>query len=323
MVENQLLSGLILADKPEGITSFRMDSLVRRFSGVKKVGHVGTLDPFATGLLPICVGSSTRLIRYMDDYDKTYECKTVFGAFSDTQDRTGTFYGGRTPTDDEMVVMQDNNFSAIRSFFDDLVGDRLQHPPQYSAIKISGRPAYSYARKGLEVDIKPRRISIFSTEVLSIEVQPIFSVVFRVRCSKGTYIRSICQELGEFTGYGAYASSLRRTTCGALRIEDAVTLDKLEELSRQDQFSKAFLSDLLCVEHLPQIEVGVDETNAIRQGKKLPLQLFEERLISAWPSYDESTRYRAMSEGKLVAVVYPRVSEEERILKIERMLYTQ
>lgn len=323
MTENRLVSGLILADKPEGISSFRLDSLIRRFSGVKKAGHVGTLDPFATGLLPICVGASTRLIRYMDDYDKTYECEAIFGAFSDTQDRTGKLFGGRTPTEAELNEMRQDNYLLIRSFFDRLVGEQFQQPPQFSAIKIAGKPAYSYARQGLNVDIKPRRIEIYSSEVMSISCEPSLSVVFRVRCSKGTYIRTICQDLGEYTGFGAYASSLRRVACGGLRVSDSLTLEKLEALSQEGQFAKAFVSDLVCVEHLPAIELTADEMHNIRQGKKLPLHLFEDRLPYGSMSNEEIARHRAMFEGTLIAVVYPRVSEEEQILKIERMLYTK
>jgi len=315
------LSGVIVVDKPEGITSFRVVSIIRRLTGVKKVGHCGTLDPFATGVLPVCVGTATRVIRYMEKYDKVYRCTARFGQFSETQDKDGTLFGGRKPTDLEIQEMRSTDFRELRCLFDELVGKRSQIPPAYSAIKIAGRPAYDYARKGIEIELAPRNVEIFSCIIHGITVTEELEVDFSVHCSKGTYIRSLCHELGEKTGFGAYAIKLRRTKCGDFDLASAHSLEKLEEASKTGELFKMMLPDIECVKSLPVLEVTQEEAGKIRLGKKLPLVEFDGRI--ATDNADEeitATRYRAMLGERLIAVVYPDNVADNGVLRIERML---
>ena len=315
------LSGVIVVDKPEGITSFRVVSIIRRLTGVKKVGHCGTLDPFATGVLPVCVGSATRVIRYMEKYDKVYRCTARFGKFSETQDKDGTLFGGRKPTDSEKQEMHSTDFRELRRLFDGLVGKRSQIPPAYSAIKIAGRPAYDYARKGIEVELAPRNIEIFSCTIHSINFEEELEVDFSVHCSKGTYIRSLCHELGEKTGFGAYATNLRRTQCGDFDLASAYSLEELEEASKAGELNKMMLPDIECVKSLPVLAVTQVEAGKIRLGKKLPLIDFDGRIAASNADGTmDATRYRAMLGDRLIAVVYPEYVEDNGVLRIERML---
>jgi tRNA pseudouridine55 synthase len=315
------LSGVIIVDKPEGITSFRVVSIIRRLTGVKKVGHCGTLDPFATGVLPVCVGNATRVIRYMEKYDKVYRCTARFGQFSETQDKDGTLFGGHKPTESEAQKMRATDFLELRRLFDGLVGKRSQIPPAYSAIKIAGRPAYDYARKGIEVELAPRNVEIFSCIIHSITVEEELEVDFSVHCSKGTYIRSLCHELGEKTGFGAYAKSLRRTKCGDFDLSKAHSLEELEEASKAGALFAMMLPDIECVKSLPVLTVTQDEASQIRLGKKLPLGFFYGRIAAENVDGDNSTtRYRAMLGDRLIAVVYPDNVEDNGVLRIERML---
>src|SRR5664280_2365060 len=149
MTDKNSFSGIINVNKPVGLTSFQVVGRIRKLLGVKKVGHCGTLDPFASGVLPVCVGKATRVVRYMDGYDKTYRCTAHFGASTDTQDREGKVTGGRMPQEDELERMKADDFAALRKLFSELDGDKDQMPPMYSAIKMAGRPLYEYARQGI------------------------------------------------------------------------------------------------------------------------------------------------------------------------------
>ena len=315
------LSGVIVVDKPAGITSFRVVSIIRKLTGVKKVGHCGTLDPFATGVLPVCVGNATRVIRYMEKYDKVYRCTARFGQFSETQDKDGLLYGGRKPTESEMQEMRSTDFRELRLLMDGLVGKRLQTPPAYSAIKIAGRPAYDYARKGIEIELAPRNVEIFSCSIHSITAEEELEVDFSVHCSKGTYIRSLCHELGEKTGYGAYAKSLRRTKCGDFDLDAAHSLLELEEASNSGQLIKMMLPDIECVKSLPVLLITQAEASHIRLGKKLPLCDFGGRIpLENVDDGVKTERYRAMLGDRLIAVVYPDNVVDNGVLRIERML---
>jgi tRNA pseudouridine55 synthase len=257
----------------------------------------------------------------MEKYDKVYRCTARFGCFSETQDKDGTLFGGRKPTESEVQEMRSTDFRELRSLFDGLVGKRSQTPPAYSAIKIMGRPAYDYARKGIEIELAPRNVEIFSCIIHSITVEEELEVDFSVHCSKGTYIRSLCHEMGEKTGFGAYAKSLRRTKCGAFDLASAYSLEELEEASKLGTLFTKLLPDIECVKSLPVLEVTQYEASQIRLGKKLPLSDFDGR-IAAESAGEEihATRYRAMLGDRLIAVVYPDHVADNGVLRIERML---
>lgn len=283
--------------------------------GVKKVGHCGTLDPFASGVLPVCVGKATRVVRYMDGYDKTYRCTAHFGASTDTQDREGKVISGRMPSPEELDRMKADNYSLLRGLFARLDGEMEQMPPMYSAIKMGGRPLYEYARQGITLDRMARQIRIYDCKVHSITSDGILAADFSLSCSKGTYIRTICHELGRDSGFGAYADALIRTRCGPFMIEASFSLEEIERLISAGQISDFLLPEDLAVAQMPRLEVSDEEAAHIRLGRQMPLEPFLDRM-----NYPGSPRCCAYSDGQLIAIVLPDEKEGRKILRIERML---
>lgn len=321
MPENQQFSGIIIVNKPIGLTSFQVVARIRKLLGVKKVGHCGTLDPFASGVLPVCVGKATRVVRYMDGYDKTYRCTVNFGAFTDTQDREGQVIGGRLPTPEETEQMQSDDFSSLRNLFAGLDGEMEQLPPMYSAIKMGGRPLYEYARQGITLERKTRNIFVKNCEVHRISAADTLSADFSLTVSKGTYIRTICDELGRKSGFGAYADALSRTRCGPFLIESAFSLEEIEKLCSEGRVSDFLLPEDLAVAHLPQIQVSEEEAKHIRLGQQMPLEVFADRMILPDQNdTEERPHYCAYCQGHLLAIVLPDEKEGRMILRIERML---
>lgn len=212
--------GVLLLDKPQGLTSHDVVNRVRRKLGTKRVGHAGTLDPMATGVLLMLVGKSTRLSQYLTSEDKEYEGTLTLGAITNSQDAEGEVVETRP-------VPADLTAEKIVATMQTFLGDQYQIPPMFSAIKIDGTPLYKLARKGEEVEREPRFIRISRIEVLEVALP---RVSFRVRCSKGTYIRTIAHDAGQKLGCGAHLSALRRTASGSLRAERALTLDAFEAL---------------------------------------------------------------------------------------------
>lgn len=215
------MDGIIVLNKPEGYTSMDCCAIIRGICKTKKVGHTGTLDPNATGVLPVCVGRATRLIEYMDFGPKTYRAGCQLGIVTDTQDIWGEKIEGASavkwPTESEIK-------EALGSF----IGDIQQIPPAYSAIKVNGRKLYEYARAGKSVDVEPRTIRIHSIELLEYDEHN-GRLFFDVTCSRGTYVRTICHDLGKKLGCGAAMSSLvRLSTCG-YSLSQSVSLEQLKE----------------------------------------------------------------------------------------------
>ncbi|HSD12685.1 MAG TPA: tRNA pseudouridine(55) synthase TruB [Patescibacteria group bacterium] len=214
------MDGFLLIDKPEGITSHDVVDRLRRLTGIRRIGHAGTLDPFATGLLIVGVGrGATKRLSEIMGKEKTYDATAVLGATSVTQDRTGTI----TETESEKVRKWPEE-SAVREAMAGFVGPQKQVPPMFSAKKIAGKKLYELARAGLEVERKPADITIHALELLRY-APPILS--FRVRCSSGTYVRTLAHDLGHALGTGAYLEALRRTAIGEYRVENAAELAAL------------------------------------------------------------------------------------------------
>lgn len=223
------MDGVLNIDKPKGLTSNDVVKRVRRILCIKKAGHTGTLDPEATGVLPVLVGKATKISQYLINSDKEYLCKMQMGVKTDTGDSTGMViskYSGVFPSEIE-----------IHRTFEKFAGKILQIPPMYSAIKIKGRPLYSLARKGIEIERKAREVIIHNIEILSINGN---SIIFRVFCSKGTYIRTLVSDIGDIMGVGGHLISLRRTIAGKFRIEDSIDLEELEDSYKRGKIAKGF-----------------------------------------------------------------------------------
>ena len=212
-------AGVFLIDKPIGPTSFRIVQWVRRALQVKKVGHTGTLDPFASGLLIVCVGrSATRKIAQLMDGDKVYEAVLKLGVETDTQDIEGKIISQQPVGQISATEVE----SCLRGFR----GEQFQAPPAFSAVKHKGKPLYHYARKGVMIEKRPRRIYIKELHCLSIEAE---QLVLRVKCSKGTYIRTLASDIGKQLGCGAHLTALRRLQNGPFTVEEAVSGELLED----------------------------------------------------------------------------------------------
>ncbi len=213
-----MLNGIIIMHKESGFTSHDVVAKMRGICKQKKIGHTGTLDPAATGVLPVCLGNATKLCDMLTDKDKEYVAEMLLGTVTDTQDTTGTVLKVCSADVDEEQVRQ-----AVMSF----VGDYMQVPPMYSALKVDGKKLYGLARAGKEVERQARPVVIYEIEILEMNL-PV--VKMRVACSKGTYIRTLCADIGDALGCGGTMKSLQRTRVGCFSLPEAVTLQELEQI---------------------------------------------------------------------------------------------
>ena len=225
--KNVSLNGILVVDKPPGLSSARVVSIVKRLLQVQKVGHAGTLDPFATGVLIVCINQATRLARFWLNSAKTYQAELCLGIETDTQDPTGTVIS----TCEAVDVPEDTLRDVMKSF----VGTMNQAPPVYSALKHQGVPLYRLARKGEPFQKPARQIQIYRLEILDIAL-PL--VRFEVSCSAGTYIRTLCADIGKILGCGGHLKNLRRTASSGYSITDAIPLSALEELARSGDIAR-------------------------------------------------------------------------------------
>jgi tRNA pseudouridine55 synthase len=244
--------GVLVVDKPIGLTSADVVARVKKALGARRVGHTGTLDPMATGVLPIVLGEATKLAAYLLAEDKEYEGELLLGVTTDTLDALGRVVDERDATG----VREPTLCAAIEA----LVGDIDQVPPMYSALKQGGRRLYDLARKGIDVERAPRRIRIDRFELLAF-APPRAS--FRVACSKGTYVRSLVRDVGEILGVGAHLSALRRTRAGAFDLGRALPLDSLNA-------SSPLVSPPDAVAHLPALCLATPDLARVVRGQPLP-----------------------------------------------------
>lgn len=237
-------NGILNINKPEGWTSQDVVAKLRGRLHIRRVGHTGTLDPMATGVLPVCFGKATRIIEYYDDDFKTYEAEMKLGMVTDTLDITGTVLETK-PVD----VSEDDVIQTIDSFR----GWITQIPPKYSALKVNGKPLYKYAREGVEVEIKSRKIYVEDIQPVEVNLRE-NRILFRVTCSKGTYIRTICDDIGKKLGCGGTMTALQRTQSGCFRVEDARTLPEILEMTDEELERCVIPMDETLV-HLGRIEL--------------------------------------------------------------------
>lgn len=237
-------NGILNINKPEGWTSQDVVAKLRGRLHIRRVGHTGTLDPMATGVLPVCFGKATRIIEYYDDDFKTYEAEMKLGMVTDTLDITGTVLETK-PVD----VSEEDVIQTIDSFR----GWITQIPPKYSALKVNGKPLYKYAREGVEVEIKSRKIYVEDIQPMEVNLGE-NRILFRVTCSKGTYIRTICDDIGKKLGCGGTMTALQRIQSGCFRVEDARTLPEILEMTDEELERCVIPMDETLV-HLGRIEL--------------------------------------------------------------------
>jgi tRNA pseudouridine55 synthase len=257
-------SGFLLIDKPQGPTSFDIVSKIRKRFGIKKVGHCGTLDPLAEGLLVIAVGNATRLIQYLGD-DKVYEFGIIFGQQTATGDREGKIVKecGEIPNEEKLLEV-----------IPDFCKEIMQTPPAFSAVKICGKRAYELARAGIEVEMKARKVKIYSLELTRYDFEQ-KTAAFRVFCSSGTYVRSLAQDIAEKCGTLGFCSFIKRICVGDFNLKDAVSADNASE------------NDIITVEKaiaLPQIELSEAEFGKVKNGNAIGVSIADTTQI--WLKYN-------------------------------------
>lgn len=260
MISNPYIkSGLLNIDKPQGITSYDVVDVIKKIFRGAKIGHTGTLDPMATGVLQICVGEATKLTDYLTNQQKKYYVKMLLGVETDTYDITGRIMFASVVNKDEIYIKE-----RIKRF----IGKQEQTPPIYSAIRVEGKRAYEYARSGEKVELKPREIEIYSIDNILVDLEN-KEVAFDVHCSKGTYIRSLVSDIGKKIGCGATMTELRRLSNGSFDVKDSIKLYDFLKLEYPQMVDK-IISIEEYYKDLKKIELENSEYTKFLNGVKLP-----------------------------------------------------
>ena len=253
------MNGFFNIWKPTGMSSAAVVAVMRRLTGEKRTGHAGTLDPEAAGVLPIMTGKATRLFDYLVDKEKEYEAVCAFGSSTDTQDATGTALETGTDYPD---------LETVREKAQELTGEIRQRPSMYSAIKVGGKPLYVRARKGESIEVPERTVTVYSIDVTGEE--PDHGAALRVRCGKGTYIRTLCDDLGKKCGCPAHMRSLVRPRSGVFTKETAITLEEARELAAEGRLAERMLLPDHPLGHLKKAEIPEKYAKQVAAGAKIP-----------------------------------------------------
>lgn len=251
---------IINLNKPKDITSQDAVTKVKKILKVKKAGHTGTLDPMATGLMLICLNRATRIASYFSGMDKEYKAVMKLGETTDTQDAYGKIINTCENVDIDRSLIE----NALQSF----TGIISQQPPMFSALKHKGQPLYKLARQGIEVERKSREITIYNIDLLDISLP---YVTFKTRCSKGTYIRTLCNDIGQKLGIGAHLSALERTAAGEYTIEDSLTLEELKAISEGDEIQKGIYSMDEALSWMPEFTIKEFLLKSVMHGNAIKL----------------------------------------------------
>lgn len=287
------MDGIVNIWKPAGMTSHDVVYRVRRAAGTRRVGHTGTLDPMAEGVLPICIGKATHAVDYVVAAKKTYECTLCLGKTTDTEDSTGTVLSEKP-----VKVREEEVLKVLKSF----EGECDQIPPMYSAVHHEGKRLYDLARQGITVERKPRRVTFYEIRPIEIKI-PL--VTFSVTCSKGAYIRTLCKDIGEALSSGAHMTALTRTASGRFTAENAVKLSDFEEAPE-----KYILNTALVFSHLPKVEADEADEKRIRNG------------VPVLNPYQEEGQYAVFSKsGDLLCLSRGILEGEKHLLKMITSFY--
>lgn len=276
------ISGVLVVDKPVGMTSHDVVQVIRQGTGLRRAGHTGTLDPRASGVLVILVGPAVRLSEFVSASDKRYQAIIRLGSTTDTFDADG-----KITSSTQAVNITEEQFEKVLKTF---IGEIEQTPPPYSAVKVQGKKAYELARQGEEVDLAPRKITVYHLEVL--EWAPP-EVVIDVHCSSGTYVRSLANDLGKALGCGAYLVGLRRTKSGRFSLRDAVPLRKLQEAFQSGTWYQYLIPAAEALADWPAVELSPDEVEAVRHGHR----------VKAAPDAQPGMVRGISTQGELVALM--------------------
>lgn len=249
------MNGILNVLKPPGMTSHDVVSYIRKVTGIKRIGHTGTLDPGAAGVLPICIGKSTKIVDFIMNDKKIYICELTLGNKTDTYDKYGNFINSSWNSIDDFDI------STFEGILEDFKGEIMQRPPAYSAIKVNGRRAYDLARMGKSVELPERKVTIFDIKVIKYSLP---RILMEIKCSKGTYIRSICSDIGDRLGYGGYMSFLIRTATGKFNLNNSCILDEINK----DNIDKFLVSPDYTLD-FKEIYIEESFTNKVLNGNSI------------------------------------------------------
>lgn len=298
------MDGLLNVLKPVGMTSFDIVSLVRRWTGTRRVGHTGTLDPDAAGVLVICIGKATRAVEYLTEKDKEYRAEMCLGTETDTQDATGKVLRSVVPdmTDERILEV-------VRG----MAGDRMQMPPMYSALKVDGKKLYELAREGRVIERASRPIRIARCEPLSVcrEADRI-RVLMDVACSKGTYIRTLCHDMGTLLGCGGHMSFLLRMRSGSFLLEDAISLESLDRAAADGTIGQCLMPVDTAFAGLPTVSAAPAAAARLMNGQTVPASWF-----AGVPMAENENRESGINIPAAATGIF-RVYDETRFLGLGR-----
>ncbi|MCK9274433.1 MAG: tRNA pseudouridine(55) synthase TruB [Syntrophales bacterium] len=307
------MNGVIVVDKSQGMTSFDVVRDVKKALGIKKVGHTGTLDPSATGVLPLCINEATKAVQFLTVADKEYRATMRLGITTDTQDMTGVVTGHST------VRLVRAEVEATAKLF---VGSIMQKVPRYSACKYKGKPYYKWTREGVNIEPPVREVNIYD---ICVEDFSLPYVSLRISCSKGTYIRALCSDLGERLGCGACLSDLRRIRSGKFSEADALRLDHVDDTMRAAVIKEHLISLNDALDEFQAITVGRDVAEKIREGYQPEIEGLKIQYI---PLIEKGSTVKIVTENnELIAIAkmllssdeLPRMSEKEQAVKLMRV----
>lgn len=297
------MNGIIIVNKEPGFTSFDVVAKLRGICRQRKIGHTGTLDPAATGVLPVCLGSGTKLCDMLTDKEKEYVAELLLGVRTDTQDTTGQILS----TQEVTATKQQ-----IREVCAGFVGEYDQIPPMYSALKVNGKKLYELAREGKVVERKARHVCIHELEILEINL-PV--VTMRVSCSKGTYIRTLCEDIGNVLGCGGTMQSLRRTKVGPFTIDQALTLDRIQALRDEDRLHTILRPVDSVFVDCPAMHVTAEGLKLLENGNVLSPHQLEENIL-----YPAGEWVRIYRPDQSFAGIYTYVPNQQKYKPVKMFL---
>jgi len=292
------MDGILNVLKPPGMTSFDVVAYLRKLLKVKKIGHTGTLDPGAVGVLPVCIGKATKTIEYLTDKDKAYRAELTLGIATDTQDSYG-----KVLKVCEVNLGREEIYNAVMSF----VGSYNQIPPMFSAVKVEGKKLYELAREGITVERTPRNVTIHSIEIVDIKDN---KVLFDTVCSKGTYIRTLCSDIGEKLGCGGHMSFLVRTKAGRFELSNSLTLEEIYSFCEDNSLESRLSTIEEVFEDLERIDLSAVQAKKLINGAYIELKGENFKKGCILRTYDE--------KGKFIGIGEVLVIRENLMLKMKR-----
>lgn len=285
--------GVLPLYKPKGFTSHDMVAFIRKKTGQKKVGHTGTLDPEVEGVLPLCLGQATRVVEYLQDMPKKYRASLCLGRATDTEDQTGVVI-------EEKKVTKYIDIIQVEEVLKSLIGVLEQIPPMYSAVKWKGRRLYELAREGKVVERPKRRVVIYDIQLIDVEQKEFPHIIFEVLCSKGTYIRTLCVEIGKRLGYPAHMNSLIRTKSGPFSLEDCYTVEEIHSWNQED-LKRNLIPIGESLGKMPSLIVSDEDCHKVFDGWMLE---GDEKVVG-----NEGQLVRVYSESGLFLAIYRQVTQ--------------